>query len=61
MWKNIIIGGLGFGLLCTIGHYENKIEEGAKDRLHLFGLVIDLAQDVLKLQNENSKLKEDRA
>ena len=59
MNKDMLIIGLGIGLLLSIGKIKEIKEETSKEKLHLFYVGVELAQDVLKLQKELEELKKE--
>lgn len=59
MNKDMLIIGLGIGLLLSIGKIKEIKEETSKEKLHLFYVGVELAQDVLKLQKEIEELKKE--
>ena len=59
MNKDMLIIGLGIGLLLSIGKIKEIKEEASKEKLHLFYVGVELAQDVLKLQKEIEELKKE--
>lgn len=62
MNKDMLIIGLGIGLLLSIGkikEIKEIKEETSKEKLHLFYVGVELAQDVLKLQKEIEELKKE--